>query len=63
MSVLETEYHYLLICPKYYYLRTHGLPYINLQNSNRLNQIVLYKTYWNLYSLPIKPEVEYLTPN
>jgi len=37
MSVLETEYHYLLICPKLYNLRTkyikkiyiHGLPYTN----------------------------------
>ena len=65
MSVLETEYHYLLICQKLYDLRTKHIKkilymaYPTQTNTSSKSNI----TVQNLSSLPIELEIKYLAPH
>ena len=61
MNVLETEYHYLLVCPKFYNEDRNILKILLYmafftQTNTSIILNLLFKTYQNLHSLPIKQE-------
>ena len=65
MNVLETEYHYLLICPNFYNLRTKYIKkyYYKLTQLLSSQSNITVQIYRKLHSLPIKLEIKYLTPH